>query len=48
MVLGAGAREGVRHTNLDGDDENTEIPERCVRGAGDQEAGKQEAEEQEH
>ena len=34
LVLGAGAREGVRHTNIDGDDKNTEIPEQCVRGGG--------------
>ena len=39
FVLGAGARKGVRHTNLDGIDKNTEIPERCVRGAGGRGAG---------
>ena len=39
LVLGVGISEGVRHTNLDGDEENTEIPEQCVRGAGGWRAG---------
>ena len=39
LVLGVGAREGVRHTNFEGDDENTDIPEQCVREAGGWQAG---------